>query len=143
MPSKILIADDDPLVRMLYKNHLKDAGYELITAKDGVEAIEIAAREQPQLLVMDIIMSQLGGLAALKQLKKTEATKAIPVVIVTGSVASDHQAIRRECENSGAAGFLIKPFSPAQLLAEVRRLAPQPADDSESDQTPGQEADSG
>ena len=135
MPIKILIADDDPLVRMLYKNHLEHAGYELITAKDGTEAVEMAAQEQPQLVVMDIIMSQMGGLAALKQLKKAEATKAIPVVIVTGSVTADHQAIRRECENSGAAGFLIKPFSPAQFLAEVRRLAPEPADDSESDQT--------
>ncbi len=143
MPSKILIVDDDPLVRMLYKTHLERAGYELITAKDGAEAVEMAAQEQPQLVVMDIMMPQMGGLAALKQLKKAEATKAIPFVIVTGSVTTDHQAIRRECENSGAAGYLTKPFSPAQLLAEVRRLAPQPAEDSESGQTRGQDADSG
>jgi len=123
MPSKVLIVDDDPLFRVLYKNHLERAGFTLLTAKDGAEAVEMAAREQPQLVFMDIIMLQMGGLAALKQLKSAEATKGIPVVIVTGSVASDHQTIRRECENYGAAGFLTKPFSPEQLLAEVRRLA--------------------
>jgi len=123
MPSKVLIVDDDPLFRVLYKNHLERAGYQLLTAKDGAEAVEMAVREQPQLVFMDIIMLQMGGLAALKQLKSTEVTKTIPVVVVTGSVANDHQAIRRECENYGAAGFLTKPFSPEQLLAEVRRLA--------------------
>ena len=128
MPNKVLIVDDDPLMHLLYKNQLERAGYQLVVAKDGLEAIEVAARELPQLIVMDIIMSEMDGLAALRELKKNEATKLIPVVISTASVSA-HHATKRECENSGAAGFLTKPFSPAQLLAEVRRLVPQPVSD--------------
>ena len=137
MPSKVLIVDDDPLVRLMYKHQLEEAGYELISAKDGADAVEVAAQEQPQLVVMDIMMPQMSGLLALKQLKATEATKPIPVVIVTGSVSSDHQAIRRECENYGASGFLTKPFSPAQLRAEVQRLTPDPAEEPQSNDTQG------
>ena len=126
MSNKILIVDDDPLIRQLYKNQLERAGYELITATDGAEVVEVASRDLPQVIVMDIIMAQVDGLAALRELKKNDKTKLIPVVISTASVSA-HYATKRECENSGAAGFLTKPFSPAQLIAEVRRLVPQSA----------------
>jgi CheY-like chemotaxis protein len=128
MPSKVLIVDDDPLMHLLYKNQLERAGYEMVTAKDGSEVVDVATREQPMVIFMDIIMADMDGLAALRALKKTESTKVIPVVITTASVSS-HQATKKECESSGAAGFLTKPFSPAQLLAEVRRVVP--------DSTPG------
>jgi CheY-like chemotaxis protein len=121
MPSKVLIVDDDPLIHVLYKHQLERAGYELITAKDGAEVVEVASREQPQMIVMDIIMKEMDGLAALRDLKKNEATKSIPVVISTASVSA-HYATKKECENSGAVGFLTKPFSPAQLIAEVKRI---------------------
>jgi CheY-like chemotaxis protein len=126
MPPKVLIVDDDPLMHLLYKNQLERAGYEMVNARDGTEAIEVAAREHPQIIVMDILMTQMDGLAALRELKRIEETKLIPVVIATASVSA-HHATKLECENSGAAGFLTKPFSPAQLLAEVRRLVPEPA----------------
>jgi len=123
MPSKVLIVDDDPLMRVLYKNQLERAGYQMLTASDGIEALEVAARELPQVIVMDILMTQMDGLAALRELKKKDETKFIPVVIATSSVSA-HYATQRECENSGAAGFLTKPFSPMQLLNEIRRLVP-------------------
>jgi CheY-like chemotaxis protein len=136
MPTKVLIVDDDPLMHLLYKNQLERAGYQLISAKDGAEALEVAARELPQIIVMDIIMTQMDGLAALRELKKKQETKVIPVVIATASVSA-HQATRRECENSGAAGFLTKPFSPAQLLVEIRRLVPEPAATNSTSKAPG------
>ena len=123
MANKILIVDDDPLMHLLYKNHLEGAGYQMIMASNGIEALAVAARELPQLIVMDVMMVGMDGMTALRELKSTEATKGIPVLIITANV-NQHAAARRESELSGAAGFLTKPFSPAQLLAEVRRLLP-------------------
>jgi CheY-like chemotaxis protein len=123
MTPKILIVDDEILTQLLYKRHIEHAGYKVLCAKDGSEAVELAARESPRLIIMDIIMKEMDGLAALRALKKNDATKAIPVVIITASVSS-HYATRRESEVSGAAGFLTKPLSPAQLLSEIQRLAP-------------------
>jgi CheY-like chemotaxis protein len=121
MPGKVLIVDDDPLIQVLYKQQLERAGYQLVTAKDGSEAVDVASREQPQIIVMDVIMKQMDGIAALRELKKNDATSKIPVVIATETVSA-HYATKKECENSGAAGFLTKPFSPAQLISEVKRI---------------------
>src|SRR2546421_11230204 len=95
MPNKVLIVDDAPLMGVLYKNELERAGYELVTAEDGAEVVEVAIREKPQVIFMDIIMAQMDGLAALRELKKGEETKEIPVVITTASVSA-HQATKKE-----------------------------------------------
>ncbi len=122
---KVLLVDDEPLMHLLYKNHLERAGYELLTAKDGTEVFEIAARELPQVIVMDVFMAEMDGLAALRELKKNEATKAIPVIMVTANV-SVHYAARKESTIAGAALFLTKPFGPAQLLEAIRKVVPSP-----------------
>lgn len=118
MPHKILMVDDEPLMHLLYKNHLERGGYQMLTAQDGTEALELAQRELPQLIIMDILMKNMDGLAALRALKKNEATKAIPVIVITAQVSA-HHASRQEAEAAGAALFLTKPFSPSQLLASI------------------------
>ena len=75
----------------------------------------------PNLIVMDVMMAEMDGLTALKQLKSTDQTKGIPVIMIT---ASAHHVTRQEAETSGAALFLTKPFSPTQLLMAVRNLVP-------------------
>ena len=125
MKPKVLILDDDPLMHMLYKKHLEQAGYEPLAAKDGAEAIAVAGRDGPDVILMDIMMPGMDGLSTLRELKHTETTRAIPVIITTANLSA-HTASRREAELGGAASFLPKPFSPAQLLGEVRRLAPVP-----------------
>jgi len=127
MPSKVLIVDDDPLIHVLYKKQLEQAGYQLVTAKDGSEVVEVASREKPQMIVMDILITQMDGIAALRELKKHDETKEIPVVIATASVTAHYSLTKKECETSGAAGFLTKPFSPAQLIAEVKRVIQDPS----------------
>lgn len=124
------MVDDDPLMHRLYQQHLERAGFQLLSAADSAQAIQLAARESPQLIIMDVIMVGMDGLTALRQLKKTETTKAIPVLVITGSI-SGHNASRREAMLAGAAGFLTKPLSPSQLLAEVRRLVPPPQPENE------------
>jgi CheY-like chemotaxis protein len=121
MPRTVLVVDDDPVVHQVLHHFLGRNGYQMINANNGREAIALATRERPQLIILDVRMPEMGGLTALRQLKEIEATKAIPVIVV--SVHVDRET-RLESEASGAAVFLTKPFSPAQLLAEVRRLMP-------------------
>ena len=122
MGHKILVVDDEPYMHRLMQHHLGRAGYELIGARNGREAIDLALSETPRLVIMDVMMAEMDGLTALKLLKQAEATRTIPVIMIT----SNAQAItRKESESSGAAIFLTKPFSPTQLLMEIRRLIPE------------------
>jgi CheY-like chemotaxis protein len=121
MTKQILVVDDDQLMHRLFKHHLERAGYQMLSAMNGQEALEIATRQPPQLIVMDIMMPNVDGLAALRELKKVDATKSIPVIIIT---ANSHNLTRKESAICGAAIFLTKPFSPAQLLTEIQRLVP-------------------
>jgi CheY-like chemotaxis protein len=118
---QILVVDDDQLMHRLFQHHLERAGYQMVSAMNGREALEIAARQPPQLIVMDIMMPDIDGLAALRELKKADATKSVPVIMIT---ANGHHLTRKESETCGAAIFLTKPFSPLQLLNEIRRLVP-------------------
>jgi len=122
MANKILVVDDDQLMHRLFLHDLDKDGYKVISAMNGREGVEAAMREKPQVIVMDIMMPDIDGLAALKELKKWDATKSIPVIMIT---ANSHHISRQESEDSGAALFLTKPFSPTQLLNEIRRLMPE------------------
>jgi CheY-like chemotaxis protein len=118
---QILVVDDDALMHRLYQHHIERAGYQMISARTGREALDIATRQPPQVIVMDILMPDMDGLEALRELKKSDTTKAIPVIVIT---ANGHHLARKESENCGAAVFLTKPFSPMQLLTEIKRIAP-------------------
>jgi CheY-like chemotaxis protein len=98
---------------------LELADCRVIMANNGREAVELAIRELPELIIMDVVMPEMNGLDALRQLKQAEATKAIPVIMMTGQA---DRKIREESASSGAADFLPKPFRPPQLLRAVRRL---------------------
>jgi CheY-like chemotaxis protein len=122
MSKKILVVDDEQYMHRLMQHHLVRAGYEMITARNGREAVEKAVAENPHLVIMDVMMSEMDGLAALKELKQSPATREIPVIMIT---ASPHATMQQESELAGAAGFYTKPFSPTQLLIEIKRLLPE------------------
>ena len=127
MPQKVLIVDDDPIMHQLVKRHLERAGYEMLSATNGLEAIDVATRELPHLIVMDVMMPEVDGLESMRRLRKSEATKAIPVIVVTANV-NEYEASQRESKAIGAAAFLTKPLSPARLVQEIQRvLPPQPS----------------
>lgn len=121
---KALVVDDEPYMHRLLEYHLRRAGFQLLNARNGREAVELAQRELPDVIVMDLMMPEMDGLSALKELKQVEATRSIPVIMIT---ASAQQVTRQEAEASGAALFLTKPFSPTQLLLDVRKLVSQAA----------------
>lgn len=121
---KILIVDDDPVVQMLYKKHLEKQGFELLIARNGVEAVTVAAQAKPDLILMDVMMPTKDGFSALRELKQNEATRDVPVIIMTATNAAEYHISIREAKLGGAAGLLTKPLSPAKLVEEVRRLFP-------------------
>ena len=121
MTPRILVVDDQPYMHALMRHNLQRAGYEMVAASNGQEAIEAAMRHQPHVIVMDVMMEGMDGLTALKQLKADERTKNIPVIMIT---ANAHQLTREDAEKSGAALFLTKPFSPTKLLEEIQKLLP-------------------
>jgi two-component system chemotaxis response regulator CheY len=123
MPQKVLIVDDEPYMHALLRHHLVRAGFEVLNAENGREGVEVAALEIPAAIIMDVMMDQMDGLAALKQLKALDDTKKIPVVMIT---ANAHHVTRELAESAGASLFLTKPFSPTKLMLEIRKLT-QPA----------------
>lgn len=119
MPSTILIVDDEPHMRRVTELSLRRGGYDILIGRNGREGLELARVRQPELIVMDVLMPEMDGLTALRELKNDPATAGIPVVLLS---ARGHILLPDEAGSCGAALFLTKPFSPTQLLAEVRRL---------------------
>ena len=123
MVPTVLVVDDDPVVHLVLRRLLEGTGCQVARANNGREALDLATRDLPQLVVLDVMLPDLGGLAVLRQLKTAEATKGIPVLVIT---ALAQRATELEATASGADLFLSKPFTEAQFLAAFRRLLPDP-----------------
>lgn len=119
MVKKILVADDEVFMLRLLELTLKKGGYEVVSCRDGHEALATVFATPPQLIILDVMMPGLDGLGALRQLKENPATREIPVVVLSGK---GHALTRVEAEKAGAVLFLSKPFSPNQLLGEVQKI---------------------
>ena len=118
--ASVLIVDDDPFIRKLIATTLEDvAGFELVEAADGREAVEAAARERPELVFLDIEMPGLDGLEACRRLRAAPDTARATIVILT---AAPRDTAERDAETAGADLFLTKPFSPLELLNLVHGL---------------------
>ena len=108
---KILIVDDDGGDREWLKRII-NMGYEVLEADCGISAIEIAKRERPDLVLMDVMMPEVSGYTVCAQLKRDSDTKEIPIVLVTGLGTEINMQIGRRM---GANGYLVKPIKPDQL----------------------------
>ena len=117
MADKILVVDDELEIRDLLTNFLAEEGYEVIVASTGEEAIELAAKENPQVILLDIMMPGMGGLETCKRLKAEERTRFIPVIMTT--VLWDTYA---EAIEAGAEDFVTKPFHLAELSFRVQSI---------------------
>ena len=125
---KVLVVDDEPFMIRLIEIVLERDGYSMVHAANGSEAVEVVRQERPGLIIMDAMMPEMDGLTALRVLKQDPATQRIPVIILT---ANPNRFSQEEAESSGATTFLTKPFSPTQLLAEIRRIRSLANGDSE------------
>jgi two-component system chemotaxis response regulator CheY len=123
MTHSVLIVDDDPFIRKLIATTLEDvAEFDLHEAGDGVEAIDVARRERPSLIFLDVDMPQLDGIDACRRLREHPDTSGITIVMLT---AAHGDSVERRAEEAGADLFLTKPFSPLDLLHLVDRLSDQ------------------
>lgn len=121
MKRAVLVVDDDPFIRKLVATTLEDvAGFELHEAADGLEALAVAAREQPVLVFLDVEMPLLSGIDACRRMREAPATRETTIVMLT---AAHEDSVERRAEEAGADLFLTKPFSPLDLLRLVDRLA--------------------
>lgn len=115
--NKVLVADDEKFVRMLMCELLMKEGYEVIETADGKEAVELARKENPHVILMDISMPVMDGIEACKKLKKDEKTKYIPILVITAVGTSKMEAIA-----AGADDFLHKPFDLEEISIRVRSM---------------------
>jgi two-component system cell cycle response regulator DivK len=117
MSKRILIVEDQEDNRSILRDLLSAVGYELIEATNGAEGVEIARRERPDLILMDIQLPVVDGYEAARRIKADAELKAIPIIAVTSYALSGDEAKAR---SAGCDGYVTKPFSPRQLLAKVR-----------------------
>ncbi len=115
----ILVADDESHILNVVSLKLTNAGYRVLTARDGQEALEMALAERPDLLITDYHMPQLSGLELCQRLRQTEATAKIPAILLT---ARGYNLDPEDTERSGIKVMIAKPFSPRQLLATVQEM---------------------
>jgi two-component system cell cycle response regulator DivK len=116
----VLIADDTRDARELYGLYLTHQGFSVELAADGVAAVDAAIRLRPDVIVMDLSMPTLDGIAATQRLKAHPRTQSIPVILLTGY---PYKAIQRGALEGGVEVFLTKPCLPEDLESHVRRLA--------------------
>ena len=119
-PLTVLVVDDSEPVRDLLAVNLELEGFDVRSAADGLEAIEVAMAWQPRVITLDVVMPRLGGFDTLARLRADPATAAIPVVIVTGRAQA---ADRARGEALAVDAYLSKPFEPTELVAVVTELA--------------------
>jgi two-component system chemotaxis response regulator CheY len=120
MKRSVLVVDDDPFVRKLIATTLEDvAEFELHEAADGVEALDVALRERPSLVFLDVDMPRLDGIEACRRMRADDSSAGATIVMLT---AAHGDSVEREAEDAGADLFLTKPFSPLELLRLVDRL---------------------
>jgi DNA-binding response OmpR family regulator len=114
---RILMVDDSNTMLMMNKLILAKEGYEILTAHDGREGVELARAERPDLILMDVVMPNLGGFDAVKELQESDSTRDIPVIMLTTRGEKENVTRGRDL---GAAEYLTKPVNAVELLAKVK-----------------------
>src|SRR5438045_4548208 len=119
MAKKILAVDDERHIVRLVEVNLQRAGYEVVTAFDGKEALEKVESENPDLIVLDVMMPYMDGFEVLQNLRKNPSTRELPVIMLTAK-AQDADVFRGW--QSGVDCYLTKPFNPMELISFVKRI---------------------
>lgn len=118
MTKKILVVDDSPTSRLASRAILGEMkNYELVSASDGREGLEMARAEKPDLILMDVVMPRMSGLEACRALKQDQATQKIPVILLT---TRGEQSMVQDAYESGCNEFLTKPVDEKKLMAVLK-----------------------
>ncbi len=118
--NKILVVDDSPTERSFMDGLLTKAGFTVLHAASGEEGVEIAKREQPDLVLMDVVMPGLNGFQATRAITREETTKHIPVFICT---TKDQETDKIWGMRQGAKDYIVKPINAAELVSKIKALS--------------------
>jgi type IV pilus assembly protein PilB len=122
--SRVLVTDDEPITRMLVKLLLERENFEVLEAMNGRQAVEIATRERPDLLIVDLNMPEMDGYEAIARLRRDISMATLPIMVLT---SEEGPGVERRVLDLGADDYVVKPFDPAVLLSRVngvfRRLS--------------------
>jgi two-component system chemotaxis response regulator CheY len=121
MAKTILIVDDSATLRQVVAMALRDAGYHVVEASDGKEGLNRLDAQPVQLIISDVNMPNMDGIAFLKAVKQRPDSKFTPVIMLT---TENGDSKKQEGQAAGARAWVVKPFQPAQMLAAVAKLMP-------------------
>ncbi|UGY95227.1 response regulator [Streptomyces gobiensis] len=114
MSGRVLVVDDNKVIRQLIRVNLELEGFEVMTAADGAECLDVVHHVRPDVITLDVVMPRLDGLRTAERLRADPRTRHIPVAIISGCTKLGVE--------EGVAAFLAKPFEPVELVRMVRRL---------------------
>jgi two-component system, cell cycle response regulator DivK len=121
MSGCILVVEDQMDNRQILRDLLGNAGYTLVEAENGEEALAAVAKQRPDLILMDIQLPVMDGYEATRRIKSDPATKSIPIIVITSYALSGDEGKARA---AGCDAYVTKPYSPRQLLAKLREFLP-------------------
>jgi len=119
---KILVVDDEEDVVTFIKRALAMEGMEVVTAFDGLSALDTALEEEPDLIILDIMMPIMNGYEVCAQLRLQDKMQEVPIILLSSAYTTDTV---RQAKIAGGSGYIAKPFTPGELVTEIRKLLPQ------------------
>ena len=119
MVKTILAVDDSPSIRQMVSFTLKGAGYDVVEAADGVQALNIAKTRSVNLVITDVNMPNMDGISLIRELRALPSYKFTPLLMLTTESSPEK---KQEGKAAGATGWIVKPFNPEQLLSTVKKV---------------------
>lgn len=119
MAATILAVDDSASMRQMVRFTLKQAGYEVIEAVDGMEALELARGKTVNLVLTDVNMPRMDGITLVRELRRLTTYKFVPMLMLTTESSTEKKMLGKQ---AGATGWLVKPFNPEKLLATISKV---------------------
>lgn len=119
MRKRIMTVDDSATIRQMVGFTLRDAGYEVIEAVDGVDALERLSQQSVHMLITDLNMPNLDGVGLIREVRRDQQNRFIPIIMLT---TESHDSKKQAGKAAGASGWITKPFKPEQLLGVVKMV---------------------
>ena len=119
MPQVIMTADDSASIRQMVSFTLKDAGYEIVEAVDGKDALEKIGAKKIHMLITDLNMPNVDGIELIREVRSRSEYKFMPIIMLT---TESQAGKKQEGKAAGATGWIVKPFKPGQLIAVVKKV---------------------
>jgi len=119
MPKTVLIVDDSASMRQLVAFTIKDAGYDVLLAENGKDALEKMSRAKVDMVITDLNMPEMDGITFIRELRGKADYKFIPIIMLT---TESQDVKKQEGRAAGASGWIVKPFSPSQLMDVVKKF---------------------